>query len=119
MAIFHVACDAFFEERRVALGLRPEDPQANLEHKLALIEEAEALASASPEAAAQKVRVLQRDWRRIGPVPRAQSDYVWRRFNAACDAVGGTPDSGMGRADENRETRDREAESEAAGPANS
>lgn len=86
---FHAACDNFFEERRVALGLRPEDPQANLDHKLGLIEEAESLAN-NPEGAANRARALQREWRRIGPVPRAQSDYVWRRFTTALAAVLGS-----------------------------
>ncbi|HLP31247.1 MAG TPA: DUF349 domain-containing protein, partial [Geothrix sp.] len=85
---FHTACDAFFEERRDALGLPPEDPQVNLDKKLELIEEAEALAQAGPnEGAAERARALGREWRRIGSVPRAQSDYVWRRFTAAIDAV--------------------------------
>ena len=82
---FHQACDAVFEERRQALGMPAEDPQVNLEKKLEIIAEAESLSGRSGEAVLQKVRVLQRDWRRIGPVPRAQSDYVWQRFNDACN----------------------------------
>jgi hypothetical protein len=84
---FHAACDAFFEERRDALGLPAEDPQINLDKKLELIEEAERLAQSPGEGAANRARALQRDWRRIGPVPRAQSDYVWRRFTTALSAV--------------------------------
>jgi hypothetical protein len=88
---FHAACDAFFEERRAALGLPPEDPQVNLEKKLELIEEAESLASGDSDAAgrAERARALQREWRRIGQVPRAQSDYVWRRFTTALSAITG------------------------------
>ncbi len=84
---FHAACDAFFEERRSALGLPAEDPQANLERKLDLIAEAESLAQNPGGDAANRARALQRDWRRIGPVPRAQSDYIWRRFTAALETV--------------------------------
>ncbi len=86
---FHAACDAFFEERRVALGLRPEDPQANLEKKLDLIADAESLARNPGPESSRHTANLQREWRRIGAVPRAQSDYVWRRFTDACNAAMG------------------------------
>lgn len=87
---FHTACDAFFEERRIALGLPAEDPQISLEKKLELIAEVEALAQNPGEDAVARIRNLQRDWRRIGAVPKAQSDYVWKRFTDACDLVLGT-----------------------------
>jgi hypothetical protein len=110
---FHTACDGFFEERRVALGLRPEDPQANLEKKLDLIADAESLAQHPGPESARHAANLQREWRRIGAVPRAQSDYVWRRFVDACDAA-------MGRAPGGRHEGDgrSESESEAEAAAN-
>jgi hypothetical protein len=88
-ARFQRACDAFFEERRRALGLPQEDPQANLDRKLALIEEAEELlrSEAGSHEREDFVGGARRDWKRIGPVPRAQSQYVWDRFNDACDAL--------------------------------
>lgn len=93
---FHRACDAFFEERRRALGLREEDPQVNLDQKLALIEDAERLATDAGEHQVQAVINLRRQWKRIGPVPRAQSDYVWKRFNAACETAAGGAFTGDG-----------------------
>ncbi len=88
-ARFQRACDAFFEERRRALGLPQEDPQANLERKLALIEEAEELlrSDAGRDEKESFVESARRDWKRIGPVPRAQSQYVWDRFNEACEGL--------------------------------
>jgi Domain of Unknown Function (DUF349) len=86
---FHRACDHFFEERRRALGLPEEDPQVNLDQKLALIEEADKLAADPGEHQVQVVIQLRRQWKRIGPVPRAQSDYVWKRFNTACETAAG------------------------------
>jgi hypothetical protein len=108
---FHSACDAFFEERRQALGLRPEDPQANLERKLELIEEAEALARNPGQDSSRRAAGLQNEWRRVGAVPRAQSDYVWRRFMDACNQA-------MGRAPREPGHEDREAEPEAETAAN-
>ncbi len=86
---FHQACDRFFEERRRALGLREEDPQANLESKLALIESADQLATQPGEQQVPAIIQLRRQWKSIGPVPRAQSDYVWKRFNTACETAAG------------------------------
>ena len=28
---------------------------------------------------------IQKKWKEIGPVPRKQSDAIWKRFRAACD----------------------------------
>jgi hypothetical protein len=95
---FHAACDGFFEERRAALGLRPEDPQANLELKLDLIAEAEELGRNPGPGSARRVEQLQRDWKRIGAVPRAQSDYVWNRFQDAMRAAGGDGPAPQGQA---------------------
>lgn len=112
---FHAACDAFFEERRVALGLRPEDPQANLERKLDLIAEAEELARNPGPGTARRAEQLQREWKRIGAVPRAQSDYVWRRFQDAMLAAGG---EGPAREDAGSERDSAESEPEAEAAAN-
>ena len=88
---FQRACDVFFEERRRAMGLSTDDPQHNLEGKLALISEADELAMNPGPHNLETVRKMFQEWKRIGPVPRAQSDYVWERFSSACDtAVGKT-----------------------------
>ncbi|MCD6024245.1 MAG: hypothetical protein K0Q91_1161 [Fibrobacteria bacterium] len=84
---FQRACDAFFEERRRALGLPEEDPQANLESKLALVADAEELAQSPGAHHEDSIARLRGQWKRIGPVPRAQSDYVWDRFNDACNTA--------------------------------
>lgn len=107
---FHAACDAFFEERRAALGLRPEDPQANLERKLDLIAEAEELARNPGPAATRRLEHLEREWKRIGAVPRAQSDYVWRRFQDAARAASG---SEMGTSEDDGAESEPEAEAAA------
>ncbi|HKP94710.1 MAG TPA: DUF349 domain-containing protein [Fibrobacteria bacterium] len=110
---FHAACDGFFEERRVALGLRPEDPQANLEKKLDLIADAESLARNPGPESARHAAALQREWRRIGAVPRAQSDYVWRRFMDACNQAMGLASGEGGHGGEDRTEPEPEAEAAA------
>lgn len=84
---FQRACDVFFEEQRRANPRPGEDPQHNLDEKLALIAHAEELALDPARRHEASVEELRRDWKRIGPVPRAQSDYVWDRFHAACEAA--------------------------------
>jgi hypothetical protein len=91
------------------LGLRPEDPQANLEKKLDLIADAEELARNPGPQSARRADQLLREWKRIGAVPRAQSDYVWRRFQDALQAAAG----GGGSAPEGGNEPEPEAEAAA------
>jgi hypothetical protein len=72
------------------MGLPADDPQANLEAKLALIAEAEGLSAEGGENHSRTVEELKKRWKRVGPVPRAQSDYVRERFEAACAQAGGS-----------------------------
>src|SRR5262249_14657976 len=39
------------------------------------------------DAAIRQCKVMQAEWKKIGPVPRSDSDAVWRRFRSACDRV--------------------------------
>jgi hypothetical protein len=84
---FQKASDAFFEEARRAENRPGDDAQHNLEDKLTLIAKAEELALDPSRRHEDTVDELRREWRRIGPVPRAQSSAVWDRFNAACEAA--------------------------------
>ena len=59
---------------------------ANLEKKTALCEKAEALKdSGDIRKAANEVVKLQAEWKKIGSVPRKQSDAIWQRFQTACN----------------------------------
>jgi len=60
---------------------------ANLEKKMAIIEEAEALKDSTDwKATADRLIELQKQWKEIGAVPRKKSEQIWKRFRAACDA---------------------------------
>jgi hypothetical protein len=58
----------------------------NLQKKASLCEQAEALQESSEwDATSDKLKVLQDEWKLIGPVPEAQRDSIYERFKAACD----------------------------------
>lgn len=73
---------------RVKVFQQEQDKQRkeNLKLKLELCEKAEALGDSTEwRKTAEALKVLQREWKKIGPVPRKQSDQVWKRFRKPCD----------------------------------
>ncbi len=83
---FKSACDKFFQAKREYYSRDKELQRENLKKKTRMCEEAEALKdSADWKETTDKLIRLQKDWKKIGPVPRKQSDQVWKRFRAACD----------------------------------
>ena len=84
---FRTACDAFFQRKAEFYKDMKDNLSANLDKKTALCEKAEALKDSTDwKATADKLAALQREWKTIGAVPKKQSDAIWKRFNAACDA---------------------------------
>jgi len=72
-------CDAYFAQQA-------RERAANLKGKLALCEQAEALAESSEWLkTAQALMGLQARWKAIGPVPQRDAKGVWERFRKACD----------------------------------
>ncbi|WP_051538897.1 DUF349 domain-containing protein [Prolixibacter bellariivorans] len=58
----------------------------NLAQKIEICEQAEELKESTDwKGTTDKLIALQKKWKAIGPVPRKQSDLVWKRFRAACD----------------------------------
>ncbi len=75
----YARCQAYFTDQAAARG-------DNLARKLALCEQAEALADSTDWVrTAQEIQSLQAQWKTIGPVPRGHEKAVWERFRAACD----------------------------------
>ena len=84
---FRAACDTFFQRKGEYYKNMKDGLAVNLEKKTALCEKAEALQSSTDwKATADKLTALQREWKAIGPVPKKQSDAIWKRFITACDA---------------------------------
>ena len=85
-ARFRETCDKFFAQKAEFYRSVKDTYATNLEKKVALCEKAEALKDSTEwRKTAEALAELQKEWRAIGPVPKRQSDAVWRRFQAACD----------------------------------
>ena len=85
-ARFRAACDKFFNKKREYYARGLEEQQENLQKKLDLCIQAEALQDSTDwKKTTGELIDLQKKWKQIGPVPRKKSDQVWKRFRSACD----------------------------------
>ena len=83
---FRAACDKFYGRKRASLTEFKDSMNANLEKKMAIIAEAEALKTSTDwKATGERLIELQKQWKEIGAVPRKKSEQIWKRFRAACD----------------------------------
>ena len=83
---FRTACDEFFNKKRDFYSKNKELQQNNLQMKIDLCVQAEALRDSTDwKKTTQDLINIQKQWKEIGPVPRKHSDSVWKRFRAACD----------------------------------
>ena len=83
---FREACDKFFDTKREFYSKNKELQQTNLQMKLDLCVQAEALKDSTDwRKATQDLINIQKQWKEIGPVPRKHSDILWKRFRQACD----------------------------------
>ena len=83
---FRTACDKFFDEKRAFYAKNKEEQQNNLQLKLDLCLQAEDLKDSTDwKKTTQDFINIQKQWKEIGPVPRKQSDAIWKRFRTACD----------------------------------
>ena len=83
---FRAACDAFFNAKTEYFKEIKEAYKANAEKKRALIEKAVALKDSTEwRSTSDKLIALQKEWKKVGPVPRKQGDQLWEEFLAACN----------------------------------
>lgn len=62
------------------------DQAENLKKKMTLIEQAESLKDSEDWSMATEVfKKIQSEWKKIGHVPRQDSDKIWKRFKDACN----------------------------------
>lgn len=83
---FRAACDKFFDAKRVYFNELKDEMEDNLQIKIDLCVQAEALAESDDWKETTNTLIeLQKKWKESGPVPHRHSNKVWRRFRAACD----------------------------------
>ena len=83
---FRAACDKFYGRKRDFYNDYKDSINVNLEKKIALCEEAEALKTSTDwKKTTDQYIALQKQWKEIGAVPRKKSEQLWKRFRAACD----------------------------------
>ena len=84
---FRAACDKFYSLNREFYSAFKDQMQENMEKKVALCEQAEALKESEEwKKTADMLINIQKQWKEIGPVSRKKSEQIWKRFRAACDA---------------------------------
>ena len=84
---FRAACDALFLAKSDFYKSAKDKLSANLKAKKELIAQAEELKdNKNWKSTTEKFIALQKQWKKIGPVPNKISEQIWKKFNAACDA---------------------------------
>ena len=83
---YRTACETFFKAKSKYNKTIRSEREENLKKKIALCERAEALKESQDwKKTSQEMVELQKEWKKIGPVPNKHMDSVWKRFIAACD----------------------------------
>lgn len=83
---FRAACDNFFEAKRTYFGGLKNEMDDNLQTKIDLCIQAEAISESEDwKAATDTIIELQKKWKESGTVTRRHADEVWKRFRGACD----------------------------------
>jgi hypothetical protein len=85
-ARFKTSLDAFFNAKKEFYAKLKEQQMHNYNLKLDLCVQAESLRTSTDwRNTTRELINLQNEWKKVGPVPRKQSDRIWKRFRAACD----------------------------------
>lgn len=83
---FRSACDRFFDAKREFYAQNKEFQVNNLQMKTDLCVQAETIKDSTDwKKTTDEFIRIQKKWKEIGPVPRKQSDAIWKRFRGACD----------------------------------
>jgi hypothetical protein len=83
---FRAANDNFFQNKRNFWNKSKEHLLQNYALKVDICEQAERLKDSEEwKATTDRLITLQKKWKEVGPVPRKQSELIWKRFRTACD----------------------------------
>jgi len=84
---FKSALDGFFANKKEFFDKLKEQQLHNYNLKVELCLQAESLQLNNDwKKTTNELIRLQGEWKKIGPVPKKNSDKIWKRFRAACDA---------------------------------
>ncbi len=84
--LFREATRNFNAEKNTFYKSIKKDQSENLKKKMALVEQAESLKESEDHDTATEVfKKIQSEWKKIGHVPRRDSDKIWKRFKDACN----------------------------------
>ncbi len=83
---FRAALDQFFDAKKEYYAQKAEEENRNLQLKTDLCIRAEAIKDSTDwKRTTTELINLQKEWKKIGPVPKKDSDAIWKRFRAACN----------------------------------
>ena len=83
---FKASLDTYFTNKKEFFQNIKEEQLNNYNLKLNICAEAEAIKNSTDwRNTTQELINLQKEWKKIGPVPRKYSDKIWKRFRSACD----------------------------------
>ena len=83
---FRLANDEFFSKKAEYFKVLKQQYAVNIEKKQKLVEEAKALATSTEwKKTGEKLIALQKDWKKVGVVPRKQGEQLWKEFLDACN----------------------------------
>ncbi|MDR2011332.1 MAG: DUF349 domain-containing protein [Bacteroidales bacterium] len=83
---FRSACNKFFDAKKEFFSVINEELSTNLQKKIELCVNAELLKDNTDwKKTTEMFLDLQKKWKEIGPVPKKNSEQIWKRFRAACD----------------------------------
>ena len=83
---FKELLNAFFERKRLFFSQIKDVQLENLNRKIELCIQAEAIAAQDNfKNATKEILALQDEWKTIGPTAKKHTEKVWKRFRTACD----------------------------------
>jgi hypothetical protein len=83
---FKNVCDTFFEAKRSFFEKNKEKFEENIVAREKLYKKVnELIAEEKWDKNTKEIIQLQKKWKNIGPVPKSQSDKLWKKFRGACD----------------------------------
>lgn len=86
--VYKEICDHFFNRRREHQKEIRASQKDNLKEKKLLIEKVTKLHSeANWRHSLPKVKELQEEWKKTGPVPKKISESLWKEFQEACNVI--------------------------------